>query len=58
MDGCKKSNQNQVLRDRVQQKLAEDYKIVKLDFYQDWLNGSLYMPLWYWRKSKKKKSAE
>lgn len=25
-----------------------------MDFYQDWLNGTLYMPLWYWRKRRKK----
>ena len=55
MDNCNKSSNNSALINLVQQKLAEDYKIVKLDFYQDWLNGSLYMPLWYWRKSKKKK---
>lgn len=40
--------------DRVQRNLALEYKIVKLDFYQDWINGVLYMPLWYWRKRKKK----
>lgn len=55
MENCRKSANSSELMDLVQQKLAEDYKIVKLDFYQDWLNGSLYMPLWYWRKSKKKK---
>ena len=42
------------LKDRIERNLALDFKIVKLDFYQDWLNGSLYMPLWYWRKRKKK----
>ena len=55
MENCQKSANSSELMDLVQQKLAEDYKIVKLDFYQDWLNGSLYMPLWYWRKRKKKK---
>ena len=53
-NGCKPSNDSGDLMDKVQQKLAQDYKIVKLDFYQDWLNGSLYMPLWFWRKRKKK----
>lgn len=56
MDGdCSKSSNNSQLMDRIQQSLAQDFNIVKLDFYQDWLNGSLYMPLWYWRKRKKKK---
>jgi hypothetical protein len=56
MEGdCVKSSDNSELKDKIQQNLAKDYKIIKLDFYQDWLNGSLYMPLWYWRKRKKKK---
>ena len=42
------------LRDKIQQKLAEEFKIIKLDLQQDWINGCLYMPLWYWRKRKKK----
>ena len=54
MENCNKSANSSELMDLVQQKLAEDYKMVKLDFYQDWINGSLYMPLWYWRKRKKK----
>ena len=52
---CSKSSNNSQLMDKIQQSLAQDFDIVKLDFYQDWLNGSLYMPLWYWRKRKKKK---
>ena len=55
MEGdCKKVNDNSTLTDIIQRNLALDFKIVKLDFYQDWLNGCLYMPLWYWRKRKKK----
>ena len=52
---CRKSRNLDVLDDAVQRNLALDYNIIKLDMYQDWLNGSLYMPLWYWRKSRKKK---
>lgn len=51
---CEKSWNEAELMDRVQRNLALEFKIVKLDFYQDWINGCLYMPLWYWRKSKKK----
>jgi hypothetical protein len=40
--------------DIMQRRLAEEFKIVKLDFYEDWLNGALYMPLWYWRKRRKR----
>lgn len=54
MKNCKKRASLPTLMNLVQQKLAQDYKIIKLDFYQDWLNGTLYMPLWYWRKRKKK----
>ena len=53
-DNCKKDSDGGTLKDKVQQNLAKDYKIIKLDFYQDWINGVLYMPLWYWRKRKKK----
>ena len=51
---CTKNRSPGDLRDKIQQNLANDFKIIKLDFYQDWLNGCLYMPLWYWRKRKKK----
>ena len=27
---------------------------VSLDFYNDWVNGVLYFPLWFWRSRKKK----
>ena len=39
---------------KVHQLLAEENEAVNLDFYNDWLNGSLYMPLWYWKKRRKK----
>ena len=51
---CRKERSGGELKDKVQQNLAKDYKIIKLDCYQDWINGVLYMPLWYWRKRKKK----
>lgn len=51
---CEKRESIGDLKDTVQRSLALDYNIVKMDFYQDWLNGTLYMPLWYWRKRRKK----
>lgn len=51
---CNKRTNIGALIDDVQRNLALDFKIIKLDFYQDWLNGCLYMPLWYWRKRKKR----
>ena len=43
------------LLDRLEQALAMEFNLVNLDFYNDWINGTLYMPLWFWRKVKKKK---
>lgn len=43
------------LKDVIQQTLALEYDVVNLDFYNDWINGTLYMPLWFWKKRKKKK---
>lgn len=44
-----------VMKNKVEQKLAEENESVNLDFYNDWLNGALYMPLWFWKKRRKKK---
>ena len=41
--------------DTVQQLLAQEYDTVNLDFYNDWVNGCLYLPLWFWKKTKKRK---
>ena len=55
MEGnCEKSRNTAELLDKIQRNLAQEFKIIKLDMYQDWVNGCLYMPLWYWRKRKKK----
>lgn len=40
---------------RMQRGLAQDNEVANFDFYNDWINGSLYMPFWFWRKTKKKK---
>ena len=34
--------------------LAEEYRVIKFDFYNDWVNGVLYFPRWM-RKIKRKK---
>lgn len=51
---ARKVDKKSDLVDKIQQYLAQEFNIVKLDLYQDWINGCLYMPLWYWRKRKKK----
>ena len=53
--GCRPESSLNVLMNVVQQALAQEYDTVNLDFYNDWLNGSLYLPLWFWKKTKKKK---
>lgn len=53
--GKKVEYDKDALKDLIQQTLALEYDIVNLDFYNDWINGVLYMPLWYWKKRKKKK---
>ena len=53
--GCKKETKKSTLINVVQQSLAQEYDTVNLDFYNDWINGCLYFPLWFWKKTKKKK---
>lgn len=53
--GCVKDTNLGRLMDKVQQTLAQEYDTINLDFYNDWLNGCLYLPLWFWKKTKKKK---
>lgn len=53
-NNCIKRTDTDTLFDSIQRSLGLDHKVVKLDFFQDWVNGCLYMPLWYWRKRKKK----
>lgn len=40
---------------RVQRALAQESELVNFDFYNDWINGCLYLPLWFWKKTKRKK---
>lgn len=54
MEGCSKSTSMGSLYDIIEQSLAQEYDIIHLDFYNDWVNGTLYMPLWHWKKTKKK----
>ena len=52
---CVKENDYDKLMNTIQQSLAQEYDTVNLDFYNDWINGCLYLPLWFWKKTKKKK---
>lgn len=53
---CTYSDQRCIVTDKdrclqfIEYGLAAEYDIYNLDFYNDWLNGSLYAPLWFWKK--------
>lgn len=47
-------DEEDTMKEKLEQLLAEENEAVNLDFYNDWLNGSLYLPLWYWKKRRKK----
>lgn len=42
--------------DNVREKIIEDLDGIGLDFYNDWLNGCLYFPSWFWHIRQKEKS--
>ena len=46
--------------DSALESIAEEMDAVGLDFYNDWINGCLYFPSWYWyvRQKKKYKNGE
>lgn len=52
---CDKSSNINRLTDIIQENLSQEYDTVNFDFYNDWINGCLYFPIWYWKKTKKKK---
>lgn len=33
----------------IEMNLAQEYKVIKFDFYNDWINGLLYFPRWQYR---------
>lgn len=41
--------------DAVRERILEEMDGIGLDFYNDWLNGCLYFPLWFWQIKEKKK---
>ena len=48
------SSDAQELRNCIETSLAENYKVVSFNFSNDWINGVLYMPLWFRKISPKK----
>lgn len=37
----------------IEMNLAQEYKVIKFDFYNDWINGMLYIPRWKYRPEHK-----
>lgn len=37
----------------IEMNLAQEYKVIKFDFYNDWINGMLYIPRWKFRPAHK-----
>ena len=38
----------------IEMNLAQEYKVIQFDFYNDWLNGMIYMPRWVRQITKKR----
>ena len=49
------SNATAMLYNCIENQLAQQHDVTSFNFYNDWVNGVLYAPLWY-RKIRKKKS--
>ena len=41
--------------DTLKEQVIEEMDGIGLDFYNDWINGCLYFPLWFWHIRQKKK---
>lgn len=54
MEGCKKENKTDELYDVIEESLAQEFDVIHLDFFNDWLNGTLYFPLWHWKRTRKR----
>lgn len=39
----------------IENQLAQEYEVTSFNFYNDWINGVLYFPLWYRRLKPKRK---
>lgn len=46
------------LMECIEMQLAEEYEVINFDFYNDWLNGCLYMPRWKRKVKLKKRNGE
>ena len=52
--GSEYETDTQYIKDQAQLLLSQEYDVVNMDFYNDWVNGVLYFPLWFLKQRKKK----
>ena len=45
------NNHGKVIEDKIDKYILDEYKIIDLGFYNDWLNGSLYLPVMNFSKN-------
>ena len=49
------TNDFEYLMKCIEMNLAQEYKVIQFDFYNDWINGLIYIPRWF-RKIPKKRT--
>lgn len=50
-----RGNYNNYKYDSIRESIVDDLDAIGLDFYNDWINGCLYFPNWYWYSSNSSK---
>ena len=55
LQGITVTNSIDYLIQCIEMKLAEEFKVIQFDFYNDWLNGVIYIPRWMRIITKKRK---
>lgn len=48
------TNDTNYLIQCVEMNLAQEYKVIQFDFYNDWINGLVYVPRWFRKITKKR----
>lgn len=53
--GVRVTDKTDYLINCIEMKLAEEYRVIQFDFYNDWINGVIYIPRWMRVITKKRK---
>ena len=54
MRGIRVTDKTDYLIQCIEMKLAQEYKVIQFDFYNDWINGLIYIPRWMRTITKKR----